>query len=571
MARRDENPDTQLPRRRRQVTRATTSADLITRQRRASRFVMSGFIAVFAALGGQLLALGWPSPVTISLAAAEVVAVTHSRPDIVDRNGRLLATDLRVPSLYADPAIVIDRDEVVEKLLRVLPDLNAEELRASLYDRSRRFVWVRRGLSPLTAQHIHDLGLPGLEFRYELKRAYPHGRTAGHVLGGTDVDNRGLSGIEAYVDRKIGIEAVSGATLSNKPPVRLSLDVGVQHALEDELANAVRDYAAKGAAGVVLDIRTGEVLASASLPDVDPANPVSRRGADKLDKLMSATFELGSVFKAETIALAMDEGLVSPSTVLDVTRPLQIGRYTIRDPHPAGRPLSVTEIFLKSSNVGAGMLALKAGAQRTRRFYQSLGLLGPIETEAGTTAAPQLPPRFGDAELVTMSYGHGLAVAPLQFASATAALLNGGKRMQPTLLRVSSTPEPVVRGIVTDTTGQRLGQMFRLNVMSDKGTGKRADAVGFRVGGKTGTAELARGGGYSENAVVSSFVAAFPMDAPAYLTFVMVVEPKGQGSKVGSDEGGRSASKTAAPLTGRLIARIAPQLGVKPVLQQATN
>lgn len=567
MARRDDKPVTQPPRRRQRAVSTATPADLITRQRRASRLVMSGFIAVFAALGGQLLALGWPSPVMISLAAAEVVAVTHSRPDIVDRNGRLLATDLRVPSLYADPAIVIDRDEVVEKLLRVLPDLNTEELRASLHDRNRRFVWVRRGLSPLTAQHIHDLGLPGLEFRYELKRAYPHGTIAGHVLGGTDVDNRGLSGIEAYVDRKIGIEAVSGATLSNKPPVRLSLDVGVQHALEDELTVAVRDYAAKGAAGVVLDIRTGEVLASASLPDVDPANPVSRRGADKLDKLMSATFELGSVFKAETIALAMDEGLVAPSSVLDVTRPLQIGRYTIRDPHAVGRPLSVTEVFLKSSNVGAGMLALKAGAKRTRQFYERLGLLGPLETEAGTTAAPQLPARFGDTELVTMSYGHGLAVAPLQFASATAALFNGGKRMQPTLLRVSSTPEPVARGIVTDTTSQRLAQMFRLNVMSDKGTGKRADAVGFRVGGKTGTAELARGGGYSDNAVVSSFVAAFPMDAPAYLTFVMVVEPKAQGG----DEGGRSASKTAAPLTGRLIARVAPQLGVKPVIQQATN
>ena len=289
---------------------------------------------MFACVALQVLALGVTSRPHMSMAVAEPLATSFSRPDIIDRNGRLLATDVEAPSLFADPAIIIDRDEVVEKLSTALPDLDQNDLRASFSDKSRRFVWIRRGLSPKAAQRIHDLGLPGLAFRKELRRAYPAGELAGHVIGSVNVDNKGTAGIEKYIDEKIGVDAVNSATFSTRAPVRLSLDVGVQHALEDELDTAVRRYHSEAAAGLVLDIKTGEILASASsLPRVDPGHPAITTEASHADKMTAGTFELGSVFKTMTIAMALDEGLATPNTILDVREPLQAGRRQISDLH----------------------------------------------------------------------------------------------------------------------------------------------------------------------------------------------------------------------------------------------
>ena len=462
---------------------------------------------------------------------------------------------------------MIDRDEVVEKLVTVLPELDQDELRRALADKTRRFVWIRRGLSPATAQRIHDLGLPGLSFRSELRRAYPAGELAGHVLGSVNVDNKGTAGIEKYIDDQIGVDAVHSATLSNRAPVRLSLDLGVQHALEDELDTAVRRYHTRGAAGLVLDIKTGEILASASLPRVDPGRALSVPDPRVTDKISGGTFELGSVFKTLTLAMAFDEGLATPATVLDVREPLQAGAHTINDFHPAGRPLSVAEVFTHSSNVGAGMLALQAGPERMTAFLGKLGLLQALKTEAGPVSAPQIPERWERAELITVSYGHGLAVAPLQFAAAASALFNGGTRMTPTYLKAQPGVKPAAGRLVTAETSRQMARLFRLNVMDPDGTGKRADVPGFRVGGKTGTADLASGGGYEAKSVISSFLGAFPMDDPRYLTFVLLFEPKG----IAETGGQRTASTNAAPVTGRLISRIASQLGVQPLTIAATQ
>jgi cell division protein FtsI (penicillin-binding protein 3) len=349
--------------------------------------------------------------------------------------------------------------------------------------------------------------------------------------------------------------------------VRLSLDLGVQHALEDELDTASRRYKTEGAAGIVLDIKSGEVVASASLPAIDPGRPSIQLDAAHQDRVAGGTYELGSVFKTITLAMALDEGIADSNRVLDVRQPLQAGRYTISDFHPSDRPLSVAEIFTHSSNVGAGMLALEAGPERVQGFMKRLGLLDPMITEAGAVAPPQLPSRWERAEVITTSYGHGLAVAPLQFAAAVATILNGGERVTPTLIRNRATAERAVKDVVTRETSREVARLFRLNVIDADGTGKRADVPGYRVGGKTGTADLASSGGYQSKAVISSFLAAFPMDDPQYLTFIMLFEPKASAETGGQ----RTASTNAAPVTARLIGRIAANLGVGPLQTQPTQ
>jgi cell division protein FtsI (penicillin-binding protein 3) len=545
------------------IGRPADGDDVRTRRTRSvTEIAVYGFLFfAFAEVAIHLLTLAFSHQSGVTLAVSEPVATSFSRPDIVDRNGRLLATDLEAPSIYADPGVVLDRDELVEKLSTVLPDIDQKELLRALSDRSRRFIWVRRGVSPKIAQRVHDLGLPGLSFRYELKRAYPAGSLAGHVLGSVNVDNRGLTGVEKYIDDSIGTDPVHAAVLSTRTPVRLSLDIGVQHALEDELDDAEKTYNTKGAAGLVLNIKTGEVLASASLPRVNPAWPTQALDDKHLDRMTGGTYELGSVFKTLTIAMAFDEGIAKPDTMIDVRQPLEVGRFTVTDYHASNRPLSVTEVFTHSSNIGAGMLALQAGPEKFEGFLRKFGMLTQLKTEEGAVAAPQLPPKWGKASTITISYGHGLAVAPLQFAAAAATILNDGKPVHPTFLRRSDSASADEKPLVTKETSREMAQLMRLNVIGPDGTGKEADVPGYRVGGKTGTADVPGRGGYSSKSVISSFLGAFPMDDPQYLTFVILFDPKG----TKETRGQHTAGYTAAPVTGRLIARVAGQLGVMPM------
>jgi cell division protein FtsI (penicillin-binding protein 3) len=512
----------------------------------------------FMAIGAQLVRLALAGLTDSSISLSETVAQSYARPDIVDRNGRLLATDVVAYSLFADPARVLDRDEVIEKLAVVFPDLDRNALRRDLSDRDRRFVWVRRGLPPRTAQVVHDLGLPGLDFRRELRRAYPGGNIAGHVLGYVNIDNKGVSGIERYVDDIVGVEAVQSATRAERPPVRLSLDIGVQHAVEAELADAVKRYEAQGAAGIVLDVDTGEIVASASLPEVDPARP--NMDSARADKVSGSTFELGSVFKTLTIAMAIDQALATPETIVDVRKELKSGGFTIKDLHPLRRPLTVAEIFLHSSNVGAAMLALQAGPDRFQAFLRHMQLTDAIKTEAGNVSPPQLPPRWGETETITASYGHGIALAPLQFAAAASAVVNGGRKVTPTYIKRPFDSGVADIPLMSASTSTKMRDLMRRNVAEPAGTGKRADVPGYQVGGKTGTAEMPGVGGYREKAVISSFLAAFPMDKPRYLVFVMLFEPKAN-----KETGGEVlASRNAAPTTARVISRIGPLLGMLP-------
>jgi len=526
-----------------------------------------GVALFFMAIGAQLVRLALMGLGDSSISMSETVAQSFARPDIVDRNGRLLATDVEAYSLFADPARVIDRDEVVEKLALVFNDLDRAALRKDLSDRTRRFVWVRRGLSPRVAQTVHDIGLPGLDFRRELRRAYPGGKLAGHLIGYVNIDNKGVSGIERYVDDVVGVESVQGATLAERPPVRLSIDIGVQHAVEAELQEAMRLYEAKGAAAIVMDVNSGEVLASASLPGVDPAFPNTSLEPGNLDKIAGSTFELGSVFKTLTIAMAIDAALVTPDTIVDVRKELSAGGFTIKDLHPSRRPLSVAEVFLHSSNVGAAMLAMQAGPQRFRDFLRQMQLLDPMRTEAGPIAPPQLPQRWGDIETMTIAYGHGLAVAPLQFAAAAASVVNGGRKVTPTFVKRPADSGVAEIPLIDTATSAKMRDLMRRNVAERVGTGKRAEVAGYQVGGKTGTAEMPGVGGYREKSVISSFLSAFPMDNPRYLVFVLIFEPKGTKASAGEV----LASLNAAPTAGRVIARIGPLLGILPTQAAAAG
>lgn len=540
-------------------------------EQRASRIRALVAIAVmglaFVSVGGQLIRLALTGQNEQRIAMSAPIATAFARPDIVDRNGRLLAGDIVMQSLIADPSAVLDPEEVVEKLATVLPDLSAEGIREALSDRSKKFAWLRRGLSTDEAQQIHNLGLPGLDFRPELRRAYPLGRTAGHVLGSVDIDNKGLSGIEQFLDSGKYVEPVHGPSLSARPPLNLSLDVAVQFAVEDELASAMSRYKAKAATAIVMEADSGRIVAAVSLPGRDPGIVGERFEQVRIDKLTAGTFELGSIFKAVTLAMSLDSGTVGPQSVLDVRQPLEVDGYPIRDAHPAGRPLTVAEVFLKSSNVGAALLALAEGAEKQEAFLARIGLTTPLSTEAGRVAPPNMPSRWGDIETVTISYGHGLAVAPLQFAAAGAALVNGGHKVTPTFLRDAPAPDgsdasgaPSSRQVIRPETSRIIRDMMRDNVESGLGTGTAAAVPGISIGGKTGTAEIAGEGGYRETAVIASFFAAFPIQAPRYVTLISLFEPTGT-----TETGGKiTAGRNAAPTTSRVIARIAPLLGFLP-------
>lgn len=528
--------------------------------RSRSRILALGVALAFTAVGGQLvhLALQHQETSAIRVSMMSSSASSLARPDIVDRNRRLLATDVKMPSLYADPMLIQDADEAAERLVRLFPETDLRELRRNLADKSRRFVWVRRGLSPQVAQRVHNLGIPGLLFMDEVRRTYPAGRLGGHILGRVDIDNRGTAGIERHIDEIGASEVAHGARLSARAPVRLSIDLSVMHALDNELSEAMARYGATGAAGIVMDARTGEIAAAVSRPAADPAIAEESLDPSRTDKVASGTYELGSIMKLVTTAMALEAGK-SLDSLVDTTQPLKAGRYTIEDLHPLGRPMSVAEVFIHSSNVGAGQLALSAGAETQKAFLEKLGLWSAQKTEVATGPEPLKPAQLARIEQITLAFGHGLAVTPLQFTASSAALLNGGNRITPTFLaRDPATPAKSGDRVVSSRTSALLREVMRRNVTDPAGTGRRADVPGFEVGGKTGTAELATAGGYRKKSVIASFLGAFPASDPRYVTLVLIFEPKGQTIT----EGEITAGRNAAPTTARLVERIAPLLGV---------
>ncbi|MGX1096606.1 peptidoglycan D,D-transpeptidase FtsI family protein [Amorphus sp. MBR-141] len=521
---------------------------------------MTAFVIAYVVIAGRLVVLGMTDerPNVAYQTAQE--AVSAARPDIVDRNGEILATDLSTASLYAEPRRLLDVDEAIEALATVMPDLATAATRRRLAS-DAGFVWLKREITAEQRERIHALGIPGIDFLTENRRFYPGGGLAGHILGAVNVDNAGIAGLEKYIDDN-GLSALHQAGLARTgedlSPVRLSIDIRVQHAVRDELSRAMDRYKAIAAIGIILDIHTGEVMAMSSLPDYDPNDPGQALDQDRMNRATGGVFELGSVFKTFTTAMALDSGKVKLTDSFDARRPIRVGSFTINDYHGTNRILTVPEIFVHSSNIGTAHMALSVGVDAEREFLKRVGLLDRVQTELPEVAAPMLPPKWSNLAAMTISFGHGLSVSPMNAAVATVALMNGGNLINPTFFpRTRSEALSSAKRVVSTRTSMEMRDLFLLN--GQTGSGRNAQVDGYRVGGKTGTADKVVNGRYSHNKRRNSFLAAFPMDDPQYVILVVLDEPEPEEGKVYA-----TAGWNAAPTVANIVRRAAPMLGVPP-------
>ena len=524
--------------------------------------VILGFSALFVAITARLVMLAALPNEQVGLRRATANATSAARPDIVDRNGEVMATDIRSVSVFAEPRKILDKDEATELLTAVLPDLDAKDLRDRLGTK-KGFTWIKREITPRQQAEVHRLGIPGVGFVPENKRVYPNGIAAAHVLGFANIDNVGIAGIEKYIDSQ-GLQDLNGAGLatqaSDLKPVQLSIDLRVQHLLRDELAKGMERFRAIAAAGAIIDVNTGEVIALVSLPDFDPSNPVDALEKDRINRMNVGVYEMGSTFKALTIAMALDSGKANiNSSYSTAGGMMRFGRQVIKEYHGTGRTLTVPEVFLHSSNMGSIKMALAVGVEGHKAFLRKMMQLDRMQTELPESAAPIVPSRWGEINTATIAFGHGLAVAPLQAMAAVAALVNGGYLMTPTFLKRSEADaKKLATRVIKPETSEAMRFIMRLN--GEKGSARKADIAGYFVGGKTGTAEKVINGRYAKNRNFTTFTAIAPSDKPKYLFLSIYDEPKGY-----AESGGYStAAWNAGVTTGKVIERAAPILGLPP-------
>ena len=477
-----------------------------------------------------------------------------ARGDIRDRNGVLLATSLPTASVFADPREIIDPEGAADKLVAVFPELNRDRLAAKLAE-DRRFVWIRRNLVPDEQHAVNLLGIPGVGFVGEERRVYPQGNVAAHVLGLTNVDGQGVAGVEQSFNNRLG----------DGDGVRLSIDLRIQNAMREELQAAVREFRAIGAAGLVLDTHTGELLATVSLPDFDPNAPGANEDVRRFNRVTTGVYEMGSTFKLFTIAMGLDTGTTSLRGGYDASKPLKVARHRISDYHAKNRWLSVPEILVYSSNIGAAQMAMQVGGERQRDYLGRLGLLSRASIELPEVGAPLRPSPWRDINTMTVSFGHGIAVSPLQLTQAVAAVVNGGILRPTTILSLDGAPPPAGERVFSASTSRQMRALMRLVVRY--GTGRNAEVAGYKVGGKTGTAEKLIAGRYRRDKRISSFVGAFPIDAPRYVVLAVIDEPKGNKRTYNYATGGW----VAAPVVGAVVRRMAPMLGIAPVMDDESE
>ncbi|GGL60649.1 cell division protein FtsI [Wenxinia marina] len=537
------------------------------RARAEGRLLVLGFFffVAFLTIGVRMGALA-ATEAEEPRAVANGNPIINQRSDIVDRNGRVLATNLDTHALYAQPQQMIDPAHAAVELARIFPELDAEELLED-FTGNRRFLWIRRQISPEQMQQVHDIGDPGLLFGPREMRLYPNGPIASHILGGASygregVDSAeviGVAGVERYFDAWLRDPANEGQALE------LSIDLTVQAAMEEVLAGGMTLMEAKGATAIIMDVHTGEIVAMASLPDFDPNDrPRPLTEGDQSDspifnRAVQGVYELGSVFKIFAVAQAMELGLVNAQTLIDTRGPMTWGRFRIRDFHDYGPQLTVTDVIVESSNIGTSRIALMIGAPRQREFLGSLGFLEPTQVEMveAPTGQPLLPQQWSEISLMTISYGHGLSASPLHLAQAYASLLNGGHRVRATLVRQDGPQEG--ERVVSEEVSAAARSMLRQVVT--RGTASFAEVPGYEVGGKTGTADKPRPtGGYYTDRTISTFAGVFPAHDPQYVVILSLDEPQ----QFVAGENRRTAGWTAVPVAAELIRRTAPLMGLRP-------
>jgi cell division protein FtsI (penicillin-binding protein 3) len=475
-----------------------------------------------------------------------------ARADLVDRNGELLARDLPVKDLYARPKEFWDKPEAARELALATGASKARLLRAFNTAKSP-YVLIARQITPDAEARVMKLGLPGLEFENTAKRYYPDGRTTAQLVGVTDPDNNGVSGLELGLEKQL-----QRAVARGENAVATSIDARVQFILAHEVAESRKTFNAKAAGGIVMDVNTGEIIAMTSQPDFDP-NQRGLSGEDSRRNMMAQdVYELGSIFKIFAFALAVEDKSIRLDEVFSIGKSFRIGKHTIGEAHHMPATLAARDILAQSSNIGTAQIALRSGATRQKEFLTRMGLLRPVTSELPETARPLYPrTQWGAIETATIGFGHGVGVSPLSFVTAMAVVVNGGRQITPTFVKQQPGADNRREQLIKPETSATMRELLRYVVTN--GTGRSADAIGYDVGGKTGSAEMpGPRGGYIKNALMTSFAAAFPVHDPRYIVMVLMAQPKGTKETFGF----ATAGYTAAPQTGRVIARIAPLLGV---------
>lgn len=537
------------------------------RRRAEGRLVLmaSCFVLAFGTVGVRMgaLASSQPSEPRAQVLSAQIIS---QRSDITDRHRRVLATNLLTHSIYAHPHQMVDPIRAAKGLAKIFPDMDEARLIKD-FTGSRKFMWIKRKISPEQMQAVHDIGEPGLLFGPREMRVYPNGHIASHILGGSGFGNEGVNsaevlgvaGVEKAFDGWLRDPANEGA------PLALSIDLTVQSAMEEVLQSGMKVMSAKGAAGVLMEVSTGEVVAMASLPDFDPNDrPRPQLTGDPSDsplfnRVVQGQYELGSTFKIFPVAQALDLKLINPNTGINGSSPMKIGKYLIHDFHNYGKQLSVTDIIVKSSNVGTVRIAQLLGVERQKDFLQKLGLFEPtpLEMVEAPTGQPLVPSRWPAVTAATVSFGHGLAASPLHLAAAYATLANDGRRVQPTL--VHGRARPAGEQVLSPRAAEMAISMLRQVVT--RGTARQAEVEGYEIAGKTGTADKPRpSGGYYKDKVVATFASMFPASDPKYVLIVTLDEPSISNGRGES----RTAGMTAVPVAAEMVRRLGPLLGIEP-------
>ena len=544
------------------------------RARAEGRLLLLGaaFFAAFAVVGMRMGVLATTEPEEPQ-AVASGASILAQRADIVDRRGRVLATNLVTHALYAQPQLMVDPARAAKGLAIVFPDLDEKQLLKD-FTGARKFLWIKKKISPEQMQLVHEIGDPGLLFGPREMRLYPNGAVASQILGGASFGREGVSsaevvgtaGIEKTFDTWLRDPANGGA------PLALSLDLTLQSTIEDVLDGGMKLMHAKGASAILMDVHTGEILSMASLPDFDPnTRPAPLVKGDPSDsplfnRAVQGVYELGSTFKIFAVAQALDLGLVNPETMVETKGPMVWGKFRIRDFHNYGPELSVTDVIVKSSNIGTAHIAQMIGGTRQQAFLDQLGMFAatPVELVEAPTGKPLKPAKWPEITTLTVSYGHGVAASPLHLASAYASMVNGGTRVSPTLLK-QDKPVPGAR-VISESTSATIRSMLRAVVQ--RGTATFGDVPGYEVGGKTGTADKPKpSGGYYKDKVIATFAAAFPMSDPKYVLVVSLDEPV----ETSGTEPRRTAGWTAVPVGAEIIRRAAPLLGLRPQLESVAE
>jgi cell division protein FtsI (penicillin-binding protein 3) len=542
------------------------------RHRAEFRLVVLGvaFFLAFGTIGARMAILASSEPQEPQ-STASGSRILNQRADIVDRNGAVLATNLATTALYAQPPLMVDPEKAANDLADLFPDLDRKRLVSDFTGGKRKFLWVKKKLSPEQRQQVHDLGEPGLLFGPREMRLYPNGRLAAHILGGASFGKEGVSsaevigvaGVEKQFDDLLRSPELDGGALE------LSIDLTAQSTMRHVLSGGMKLMRAKGAAAVLMDVRSGEILSMASLPDFDPNNrplpPVTGDPSQSplFNRAAQGVYELGSTFKLFAAAASLERGLVDLDTMIDTTGPMRYGRFRIRDFHNLGPELSVRDVIVKSSNVGTARMALAAGGSVQQSILDDLGFFKPVPVELGEAgnAQPLFPKKWSEISTMTISYGHGIAATPLHLAAAYCTLVNGGFSVSPTLLKQNGV-RPDREQVISAKTSDQMREMLRLVVV--RGTASMGEVEGYEVGGKTGTANKPDPkGGYYDDRVIATFAGAFPMSDPKYVLVVTLDEP----SIDAYGEERRTAGWTAVPVAAEIITRVAPLLGLRPVVE----